>query len=80
MSRALGLAEHYDDLEDLTTERLDVNAKLRKEAIWKVREGCQEKKTVSLMVFCQTPPPPPPPPPGMVFLRIKKFTPIFSGN
>ena len=35
-SRALGLAEHYDDLEDLTTEKLDVNAKLRKEAIWKV--------------------------------------------
>ena len=35
-SRSLGLTEHYDDLEDLTTEKLDVNAKLRKEAIWKV--------------------------------------------
>jgi len=35
IDRALGLAEHYDDLEDLTTEKLDVNAKLRKEAIWK---------------------------------------------
>ena len=38
-SRALGLTEHYDDLEDLTTEKLDVNAKLRKEAIWKVSSG-----------------------------------------
>jgi len=35
IDRALGLALHYDDLEDLTTEKLDVNAKLRKEAIWK---------------------------------------------
>ena len=34
--RALGLAEHYDDLEDLTTEKPDVNERLRKEAIWKV--------------------------------------------
>ena len=33
--RALGLAEHYDDLEDLTTEKPDVNERLRKEAIWK---------------------------------------------
>ena len=38
-SRTLGLTEHYDDLEDLTTEKLDVNAKLRKEAIWKVSSG-----------------------------------------
>jgi len=35
IDRTLGLTEHYDDLEDLTTEKLDVNAKLRKEAIWK---------------------------------------------
>ena len=34
--RALGLAEHYDDLEDLTTEKPDVNERLRKEAVWKV--------------------------------------------
>jgi len=35
IDRALGLAEHYDDLEDLTTEKPDVNERLRKEAIWK---------------------------------------------
>ena len=35
------------------------------------------KKNVFFMVFCQTPPRAPPPPPGMVFLRIKKFTPFF---
>jgi len=35
IDRALGLADHYGDLEDLTTEKHDVNAKLRKEAIWK---------------------------------------------
>ena len=34
-----------------------------------IREGVL-KKTVFFMVFCQTPP-------RMVFLRIKKFTPIF---
>ena len=44
----------------------------------KIREGCQ-KKTYFLWSFDK--PPPGPPPPGMVFLRIKKITPIFSfGN
>ena len=39
-------------------------------------KGSEEKKNVFFMVFCQTPLGPPLPP-GMVFLRIKKFTPIF---
>ena len=40
-----------------------------------VREGCRKKKLISFGLLPN--PPPGPPPPGMVFLRIKKFTPIF---
>ena len=41
------------------------------------REGCRKKNTYFLWSFAKPPLGPPPPPPGMVFLRIKKFTPIF---
>ena len=41
-----------------------------------LREGCRKKNRISYGLL-PNPPPAPPPPPGMVFLRIKKFTPIF---
>ena len=34
--RSLGLCEHYDDLEDLTSEKRNDNLRLRREAVWKV--------------------------------------------
>merc|ERR1719228_1491428 len=37
IDRILGLAEHYDDLEDLTAEKRNDNVRLRRQAIWK---GC----------------------------------------